>query len=177
MKEHFVFKSKYSGDAIIKILEFQEDIFVALAVMIFQHIVGISMGTNSIPSLSNIFFLLIWRRVYTVFALNQKETVGISVHFTHRYIDDVLFIHNQRLRKTWARCIPSNIRSEIASYQRLLLSVVRNGQFHTSIHDKLDDFKCNIRYFFFYSWVTINQLLLYVRVCSSIDSEGDTTFK
>ena len=32
--------------------------------------------------------------MFTVFALNRQETVGISVNFTYRYIDDFFSINN-----------------------------------------------------------------------------------
>ena len=63
-----------------------------------------------------------------------------------------------------------------ASYLDLLLSIGRDGQLHTSIHDKRDDFNFHITNFPFLSsniptspayGVFISQLIRYARACSS----------
>ena len=63
-----------------------------------------------------------------------------------------------------------------ASYMDLLLSIGRDGQLHTSIYDKRDDFSFNITNFLFLSsnipaspayGVFISQLLRHTRACSS----------
>ena len=64
------------------------------------------------------------------------------------------------------------------SYLDLLLSVGRDGQFHTSIYDKRDDFNFRITNFPFLSsnipsspayGVFISQLIRYARACSSYE--------
>ena len=66
--------------------------------------------------------------------------------------------------------------STSASYLDLLLSIGRDGQLHTSIYDKRDDFNFNITNFPFLSsniptssayGVFISQLIRYARACSS----------
>ena len=63
-----------------------------------------------------------------------------------------------------------------ASYLDLLLSIGRDGQLHTSVYDKRDDFKFHITNFPFLSsntptspayGVFISQLIRYARACSS----------
>ena len=63
-----------------------------------------------------------------------------------------------------------------ASYLDLLLSIGRNGQLHTSVYDKRDDFNFHITHFPFLSsniptspayGVFISQLIRYARACSS----------
>ena len=65
-----------------------------------------------------------------------------------------------------------------ASYLDLLLSIGRDGQPHTSIYDKRDDFNFHITIFPFLSsnipsspdyGVFISQLIRYVRACSSYE--------
>ena len=65
-----------------------------------------------------------------------------------------------------------------ASYLNLLLSIGRNGQLHTSIYDKRDDFNFHITNFPFLSsnipsspanGVFISQLIRYARACSSYE--------
>ena len=56
MKEHHASKSKYTGEDIIKMIEFLVDkIFVVFVGKVFQQIIGISMGTNYAPLLADIF--------------------------------------------------------------------------------------------------------------------------
>ena len=63
-----------------------------------------------------------------------------------------------------------------ASYLNLLLSIGRDGQLHTSIYDKRDDFNVHIKTF--RSWVELfhpaydvfnSQLIRYARACSSYE--------
>ena len=65
-----------------------------------------------------------------------------------------------------------------ASYLDLLLSIGRDGQLHTSIYDKRDDFNFHITNFPFLSsnipsspayGVFISQLIRYARACSSYE--------
>ena len=83
VKEHSDSKHKYSEDDNIKMLEFLIDtIFVVFSGKVFQQIVGIPMGTNCAPLLADIFlYSLANSRIYTVFAFNREETVGVSVQF------------------------------------------------------------------------------------------------
>ena len=70
----------------------------------------------------------------------------------------------------------STARNTSASYLDLLLSIGRDGQLHTSIYDKRDDFNFHITIFPFLSsniptspayGVCISQLIRYARACSS----------
>ena len=53
-----------------------------------------SNGNNLCPSSSRHISLLIWSRIYTVFALNREETVGVSVQF-HIQVHRWCFVHKQ----------------------------------------------------------------------------------
>ena len=75
-----------------------------------------------------------------------------------------------------SRCTTESTTS--ASYLDLLLSIGRDGQLHTSIYDKRDDFNFHITNFPFLSsnipsspayGVFISQLLRYARACSSYE--------
>ena len=160
-------------------LEFLVDnIFVVFAGKVFQQIIGMPMGANCAPLLADKFLTL--SRIYTVFALNTKETVGISVQ---------LFVHKQpRVRElpwqdvsrwTWDQRHDKGNTS--TSHLDLLLSVGRDCQLQFSIYDKSDDFNFHITnisitnfpflssnipastaYAFF-----ISQRIRYARACSS----------
>ena len=82
-------------------------------------------------------------------------------------------IHPAELeKKDTTECITS------ASYLDLLLSIGRDGQLHTNIDDKRDDFNFDIRNFPFLTCyipsspaygVFISQLIRYARICSSYE--------
>ena len=72
-------------------------------------------------------------------------------HLTYRYIDDVLSINNPEIKNYRGQMYPVELKikdttesTTSASYQDLLLSIGRHGQFHTSIYDKRDDFNFHI---------------------------------
>ena len=101
VKEHSDSKNKYSKDDITKMLEFLVDnIFVVFAGKVFQQTVGIPMGTNCAPLLSDILlYSFIRSGFYTVIALNGKETFSISVQ-SHLHIHRWCIVHKQpRIRK------------------------------------------------------------------------------
>ena len=117
------------------------------------------------------------------FALNREKTVGVSVQF-HIQVHRWCFVHKQP--RVWELPGPDVSRwleikdttgsNTSASYLDLLLSIGRDGQLHTSIYDKRDDFNFQITNFPFLSstiptspayGVFISQLLRYARACSS----------
>ena len=131
------------------------------------------------PSSSRHISLLIWSRIYTVFALNRKETVGVSVQFhiqVHR-------LNNPEFENYLGQVYPVEFvvkdtteSNTSVSILDLLLSIGRDGQLHTSIYDKRDDFNFHITNFPFLSrnipsspayGVFISQLIRYARACSS----------
>ena len=108
---------------------------------------------------------------------SEVECMGL------RYIDDVLSINNPEFQNSLGQMYPVELEIEDttesntpASYLDLLLSIRRDGQLHTSIYDKLDDFNFHITNFPFLSsnmttspayGVFISQLIRYARGCSS----------
>ena len=90
---------KYSEDDIIKMLEFLVDnIFVVFAGKVFQQTVGISMGTNCVPSGRHLS-VFIRSGLHTVFALKGKETVSISLQ-SHLQVHRRCIVHKEpRIRK------------------------------------------------------------------------------
>ena len=68
-------------------------------------------------------------------------------NLTYRYIDDILSINNQEFEHYLGQMYPAELEikdttesTTSASYLDLLLSIGRDGQLHTSIYDKRDDF-------------------------------------
>ena len=167
MKDHSDSKNKYSKDDITKMLEFLVNkIFVFFfAGKVFQQIVGFQIGTNCSQPTGNSCHLG---------SISHK---GTSI--------DVLSINNPEFENYLGQMYPVELeikdRTESntsAPYPDLLLSIRRDGQLHTSIYDKRDDFNFHIISFAFLSsnipaspayGVFISQLMRYARACSSYE--------
>ena len=186
VKEHSDSKSKYSEDDIIKMLEFLVDnIFVVFAGKVFQQTVGIQMDTNGAPLLADIFRYSYEADFKQSLLSTVRKQLASRFNLTYRYIDDVLSINNPEFEKYLGQMYLAELEikdttesTTSASYLDLLLSIGRDGQLHTSIYDKRDDFNFHITNFpFLYSnipsspayGVFISQLIRYARACSSYE--------
>ena len=186
MKEHSDAKNKYSGDDIIKMLEFLVDNFLwVFAGKVFQQTVGIPMGTNCAPLLADLFLYSYEADFIQSLLSTGKKQLASRFNLTYRYIDDVLSINNPEFKNYLGQMYPAELVIKdttesitSASHLDLLLPIGRDGQLHTSIYDKRDDFNFHITNFPFLSsnipsspayGVFISQLIRYVRVCSSYE--------
>ena len=184
VKEHSDSKHKYSEDDIIKMLEFLVgNIFVVFAGKVFQLIVGIPMGTNCAPFLADIFLYSYEAEFIQSLLSTGRKQLASRFNFTYRYIDDVLSINSPEFENYLGQMCPVELEikdltesNTSGSYLDLLLSIGRDGQLHTSIYDKRDDFNFHITNFPFLSsniltspayGVFISQLIRYARACSS----------
>ena len=181
VKEHS--DSKYSEDDIIKMLKFLVDNIFAGKV--FQQTVGIPMGTNCAPLLADIFLYSYEADFIQSLLSTGKKHLASRFNLTYRYIDDVLSINNPEFENYLGQMYPAELEIKdttesitSASYLDLLLSIGRDGQLHTSIYDKRDDFNFHITNFPFLSsnipsspayGVFISQLIRYARACSSYE--------
>ena len=150
VKEHSDSKHKYSEDDNIKMLEFLVDnIFVVFAGKVFQQIVGIPMGTNCAPLLADIFLYSYEAEfIQSLLSTGRKQSAS-RFNFTYRYIDDVLSINNPEFENYLGQMYPVELEikdttESNTSYLDLLLSIGMDGQLHTSIYDKRDDFNFHI---------------------------------
>ena len=108
-----------------------------------------------------------------------KKHLLSRFNLTYRYIDDVLSINNPEFENYLGQMYPAELEindttesTTSASYLDLLLSIERDGQLHTSIYDKRDDFNFHITNFPFLGsnipsspayGVFISQLIRYAR--------------
>ena len=114
-----------------------------------------------------------------------KKRLASQFNFTYRYIDDVLSNYNPDFENYLGQMYPPELEikdttesNTSASYLDLLLSIGRDGQLHTSLYDKRDDFNFHITNFPFLSsnipsspayGVYISQPIRYARACSSYE--------
>ena len=140
-------------------LEFLVDnIFVVFAGKVFQQIVGIPMGTNCAPLLADIFLYSYEADFIQSLLSTGKKHLASRFNLTYRYIDDVLSINNPEFENYLGQMYPAELEikdttesTTSASYLDLLLSIGRDGQLHTSVYDKRDDFNFHITNFPFLS--------------------------
>ena len=136
-----------------------------------------SNGYELCPSSRRHLSVFIRSGFHTIFALYGKEIFSISVQSHTSMMYCPLTTQNSKYPaeleiKDTAESTTS------ASYLDLILSIGRDGQLHTSIYDKRDNFNFHITNFPFLSsnipsspayGVFISQLIRYARACSSYE--------
>ena len=139
-----------------------------------------SNGYELCPSSRRHLSVFIRSGFHTIFALYGKEALASRFNLTYRYIDDVFVDNNPEFENYLGQMYPAELEikdttesTTSASYLDLLLSIGRDGQLHTSIYDKRDDFNFHITNFPFLSsnipsspayGVFISQLIRYARL-------------
>ena len=116
------------------------------------------MGTNCAPLLADIFLYSYEAEFIQSLLTTGRKQLASRFNFTYRYIDDVLSINNPEFENYPGQMYPVELEikdttesNTSASYLDLLLSIGRDGQLHTSICDKCDDFNFHITNFPFLS--------------------------
>ena len=96
--------------------------------------------------------------LYVKWLSTGKKKLASQFNFTYRYIDDVLSINNPDFENYLDQMYPTEFEIKdttesytSASYLDLLLSIGKDGQLHTSLNDKRDDFNFHITNFPFLS--------------------------
>ena len=143
------------------------------------------MGTNCAPLLADIFLYSYEANFIQSLLSTGKKHLASRFNLTYRYIDDVFSINNPEFEHYLGQMYPAELEikdttetNTSASYLDLLLSIGRDGQLHTSIYDKRNDFNFHITNFPFLRsnipaspayGVFISQLIRYARACSSYE--------
>ena len=112
-----------------------------------------------VPRFSPTSFCIHTKRIsYQSLLSTGKKHLASRFNLTYRYIDDVLSINNPEFENYLGQMYPAELEikdttesTTSASYLDLLLSIGRDGQLHTSIYDKRDDFNFHITNFPFLS--------------------------
>ena len=160
----------------------------ALLVCQFEsgHSTFVSTGNRIVVGIHFDIFLYSYEADFIQSLLSTgKKHLASRFNLTYRYIDDVLSINNPEFENYLGQMYPAELEikdttesTTSASYLDLLLSIGRDGQLHTSIYDKRDDFNFHITNFPFLSsnipsspayGVFISQLIRYARACSSYE--------
>ena len=95
VREHSDWKSKYTEEDIIRMLEcLVDNIFVVFAGKVFQQIIGIPIDTNCAPLLADIFLYSYEAEFIQLLRSTGRKRLTSHFNFTYRYIYDVLSINN-----------------------------------------------------------------------------------
>ena len=119
-----------------------------------NKLVKLVMGTNCAPLLADIFLYSYEAEFIQSLLSAGKKRLASQFNFTYRYIDDVLSINNPDFENYLGQMYPPELEikdttesNTSAFFLELLLSIGRDGQLHTSLYDKRDDFNFHITNF------------------------------
>jgi hypothetical protein len=121
------------------------------ALLLFQQVVGIPMGTNCAPLLADLILYSYESEFLQKLVKDKKIHEARAFNFTYRYIDDVLSINNSRFVEFLPLIYPPELEvnettntASPASFLDLYLEFDDSGQISTKIYDKRDDFNFKI---------------------------------
>ena len=161
-----------------------DNIYIRFGSKLYRQIVGIPMGTNCAPLVTDLF-LFCYERDFML-SLSEDNQSGVIEAFnsTSRYLDDLLNSDNNFFDSMVNRIYPSelqlnkaNVSDAEASFLDLHLSI-SDGFVKTKIYDKRDDFDFDIVNFPLLDGdvprsasygVYISQLIRFARVSSHVD--------
>jgi hypothetical protein len=183
VKETTESSTKYTEVQIVQMLDFLIDnIFVECGGQIFQQTVGIPMGTNCAPLLADLFLYSYEAEFIQNLLKSGEKKLAKQFNLTFRYIDDVLSLNNSKFSDNIDLIYPNELEIKdttesrnSASYLDLQLEFDCQGNLHTRLYDKRDDFDFAIVNFPHLTsnipsspayGVYISQLIRYSRACS-----------
>ena len=105
------------------------------------------------------FFLYSYEAEFIQSLLSSgKKQLASRFNLIYRYIDDVLSINNSEFENYMDQMYPAELEIKdttesitSASYLDFILSIWMDGQLHTPVYDKRDDFNFHITNFLFLS--------------------------
>ena len=168
-----------------------DKIYIRFGSKLYIPIVGILMGTDYVPLVTDLFVFYYERDFMLSLSEDNQSDVIKAFNSTSRYLDDLLNITNNFVDSIVNRIYPSelqlnkaNMSDTEASFLELHLSI-SDGFVKTKIYDKRDDFDFDIVNFPFldgdvprsaYCSVNISQLIRFARVSSHVD-DFNTRYK
>ena len=151
--------------------------------MVYQQIVGISMGTNCDPLIADLFLYCYERDFMSALQKSKRFDLIDMFNDTSRYLDDIFTIDNPEFEKHIPDIYPAELQLNKAntsdketSFLDLNIKVT-GSDIHTSVYDKRDDFGFPIVNF---PWLTgdvprlpsygiyISHLVRFARYCTSV---------
>jgi hypothetical protein len=157
-----------------------DNIYVVFGDQVFQHSVGIPLGTNCVPLLADLFLYSYEAEFPQKLLRDNNKKLTVPFNHTFRYIN-VLSINNHNFHNYVQLIYPNELEikettesDKSPSYLDILLNIDSNGRLTTSLYNKRDDFDITIANFPFLCsdiplspayGVYISQLIRYARAC------------
>ena len=160
-----------------------DNIYVRFGNSVFRQVVGIPMGTNSAPLLTDLF-LHTFEYDFMVKIIKQDITKAIQLNNTFRYIDHLFSINNMDFGNYISAIYPSELQltatstssTEVCYLDTNIKTGGTNTPLRISIYDKRDYFTFRIDNFPHMDsniptnpayGVYTSQLVRYARICTS----------
>ena len=125
---------------------------------LFPQMVGIPMGTNCAPLLSDLFLYSYENEFLDKLIKEGKRKLARRFNLSYRYIDDLISFNNKRLNEFISDIYPKELTisettesTSVASYLDLLFTRDRSNNITTKLYDKRDAFGFHIVNFPFMS--------------------------
>ena len=126
-----------------------DNIYVEFGNTLHRQTIGIPMGMCCAPLLANLF-LMSYEYDFMETLEKKNKSDAKLFNFTFRYIDDLISLNNTVFESYLNQIYPPELSitketnsDKVASYLDLLITV-KDGQFHTKLYDKRDDFNFKI---------------------------------
>ena len=145
--------------------------------------VGIPMGTNCAPLLTDLFLYSYENEFLDNLIKEGKRKLARKFNLSYRYTDDLIFFNNKRFNEFNSKLYPKELTisettesTSIASYLDILFIRNKSSNITTRLYDKRDAFGFHIVNFPFMSsnipsapayGVYASQLIRYARCCSN----------
>ena len=179
----------YTADQICRMVEFLIDnIFVKFGGCLFRQVIGLPMGTNCAPLLTDLFLYSYESEFLDNMIRGGHRKLARSFNLCYQYVDDLIVFNNKKFGDYVKEIYPSpltvgkaNTSDDPANYLDLTFIIESNNRLYTKLYDKRDDFNFHIVNFPFLSsnipssslyGVYISQLIRYARCCSYYDGFG-----
>ncbi|KAK3108234.1 hypothetical protein FSP39_003752 [Pinctada imbricata] len=148
--EYKSYKSWTCSDLCSALSFLLDNIYVRFGENLYKQVVGIPMGTNCAPLVADLF-LYAYEKEFIQNLQKQRKHDDVKCFIsTSRYLDDILTIDNPVFEKYKDVIYPQELTLNKANFTDtetpfldLNIKIV-NGEIHTSVYDKRDDFGFNI---------------------------------
>ena len=143
--------NKYTASDICKIIEcLVDNIYVRFGGQLFRQTVGIPMGTNCAPLLTDLFLYSYENEFLNKFIKEGKRKLARKFSLSYRYSDDIISFNNKRFNEFISDIYPKELTisettesTSVVSYLDLLFTKDKNN-ITTKLYDKRDAFGFHI---------------------------------
>ena len=109
-----------------------DNIYVKFGGQLFRQMVGISMGTNCVPLLADLFLYSYENEFLDKLVKEGKRKLARKLNLSYRYIDDLISFNNKRFMEFISDIYPKELTisettksTSIASYLDVLSSEIK----------------------------------------------------